>query len=286
MGRVGIDAWEHQRVVVPVAPPEGVSEVWALDGSAWRRVAGPLAPGEAADELKRWAHVPAVTARGGTPLQANAHVTQARLAAARAQIRAAHAEAPSNDAAPHDNDHDDEGTMAKTKTTKTKVKRKPAAEPTAEATQETTEAPAACDAHECGAEVGRVRIDTPDEGKGFCRHHRQAMRERASRWGVSYADAAQSLRDGATERPAAAAEEVASDEAPAPKAPKARRTPKTKATRRVTKRAAAARPEPTAPPAGHALTMLRRLTAVVARLGGIDAAESLAGELEQLGAAQ
>lgn len=372
-----------RREVMPVAPPEGPAEVWAMEGGAWRRVAGPLDPSDAAGELRRWPHVPACTVRGGTPCQVNGHVTGARLAALRPALAEARgaalgadpevapaqgavasawqadrprcsepgcrwfatstgrcpshervhrrrlaAGAPSNDAAPparrpglaelrvEDPPEEpapgacpecllagghklqcargggrgpalaaektggavvvtgplataaptsataDEGTM------KAKTKRKAAP---VEGEGATTEAPAMCEARGCDAEVGKVRSDTNPALEGFCPAHRQTARERANHWGLSAEGAAQTLRDGVTERPADA-------DAGAP----ARR----KKARKPARRAAAAKraPEADAPAdVGAGLALVRRMAAVLERLGGVEGAEALADELDRMG---
>lgn len=288
-----------RREVMPVAPPEGPAEVWAMEGGAWRRVAGPLDPSDAAGELRRWPHVPACTVRGGTPCQVNGHVTGARLAALRPALAEAREAAlagghklqcargggggrgpalaaektggavvvtgPLATAAPTSaTADDDEGTMK----AKAKTKRKAAP---AEGEGATTEAPAACEARGCGAQVGKVRSDTNPAFAGLCPAHRQMARERANHWGLSAEEAAQTLRDGVTERPAAAGAE-----------PPARR----KKARKPARRAAAAKraPEADAPAdVGAGLALVRRMAAVLERLGGVEGAEALADELDRMG---
>lgn len=342
MGRGASDLAEltaPRREVMPVAPPEGPAEVWAMEGGAWRRVAGPLDPSDAAGALRRWPHVPACTVRGGAPCQVNGHVTGARLAALRPALAEARGaalaadpevapaqgavasawqgpglaelrvedppEEPAPGACPEcllagghklqcargggrgpalaaektggavvvtgplataapTSATADEGTMAKAKT-----KRKAAP---AEGEGATTEAPAACEARGCGAQVGKVRSDTNPAFAGLCPAHRQTARERANHWGLSAEKAAQTLRDGVTERPAADADAE----------PPARRKKARKPARR---RAAAKRaPDADAPAdVGAGLALVRRMAAVLERLGGVDAAEALADELDRMG---
>ena len=143
-------------------------------------------------------------------------------------------------------------------------------------TTETTETKP-CAAKGCDARAGRVREDTNPAVADLCIRDRKRAHDRGRTMEGGVAAAAQALRDGTLPAPDPVRSAMGrkSGKARAAKAP----------------RPAIAKPAPRPAPEKRAagpvdgLALVRRRAAVVARLGGIDAAEALADELAQIGGA-
>ena len=143
-------------------------------------------------------------------------------------------------------------------------------------TTETTETKP-CDATGCTANHGGVKKTTNPILAGFCMVHRKVCHDRGRVTEGGLAAVAKALRDGTL---------------PAPDPVRSARGRKSgKARAAKAERPAIAKPAPRPAPEKRAagpvdgLALVRRLSAVVARLGGIDAAEALADELAQMGGA-
>ena len=139
--------------------------------------------------------------------------------------------------------------------------------------EEATEIP--CTAKGCDAHRAAVRADTQKELVEFCKRHRKLAHDRARDWGLTLKEAAQTLRDGVTERPTERRDaKPANVSQPRKKAPKpARKVAKAKGSK------------PKAPPSptafeqdyeAHVLDRVTRAFQVIIRLGGIERAEKIA----------
>jgi hypothetical protein len=132
----------------------------------------------------------------------------------------------------------------------------------------------ACDAKDCGRERGGVRSDTNPDLAPFCNRHRGEIRDRSQHNKERFASVAQALREGAITKSERHVRAAAATNA-------------AKAAKKAAKKTPSTPPAPekrtTAPVDG--LALVRRMSAVITRLGGIDAAEALADELAQIGGA-
>jgi len=238
----------------PIAPPEGPYEVWALTDDGAERILSTDDEAHAQTTFRKHGHA---VARGGVVLRFNVNLTGAQQRVLKHAVK--HAAAP------------------KTAPETPPPAENPAAheEPVTKTTdiEEATEIP--CTAKGCDAHRAAVRADTHEELVEFCKRHRKLAHDRARDWGLTLKEAAQTLRDGVTERPTERRDaKPANVSQPRKKAPKpARKVAKAKGSK------------PKAPPSptafeqdyeAHVLDRVTRAFQVIIRLGGIERAEKIA----------
>ena len=254
-----------------IDPPTGAFEVYEFDRATdTARLVGTFGDdNDAAHKAMRTkAGGCACTARGGVVLGVKYGTPTSQIAAMKAAVKAAHASNTTRPVEPP------AAPVAPTKTDR-------AEEPMPE------EIPP-CEAKGCTDHRAGVRTDTRPALVPFCRADRKKALDRVRDWGLSISDAAQTLRDGLTERP----EAVASSRRKAPAKP-SKAEPVTRATKpsaavavappESTPIAASATPAPA--PLADALVRVKRQAAAIARLGGVEAAEQLAAIVADAGGA-
>lgn len=248
----------------PITPPEGPFEVWALSDDGAERL---LATDDAAHAELTFRKRGHALARGGVVLRLDVNLSRAQHSVLKHAVKYP----PVTPTPPAEEVHAVHEDPVKTK----------------DKGPET--APPPCTAKDCDQPCGRVRADTQPALANLCPHDRSLAHGRARDWGLSLDAAAQTLRDGVTERPpeAAPSRRKHRDAKPSKRSQSAKKAP-TKTVRKVAK-AKTSKPKaaPSQSPTGllsvnfvptdHAvIERVTRALAVVQTLGGIERAEKIA----------
>lgn len=160
----------------PITPPEGPFEVWALSDDGAERL---LATDDAAHAELTFRKRGHALARGGVVLRLDVNLSRAQHSVLKHAVKYP----PVTPTPPAEEVHAVHEDPVKTK----------------DKGPET--APPPCTAKDCDQPCGRVRADTQPALANLCPHDRSLAHGRARDWGLSLDAAAQTLRDGVTERP-------------------------------------------------------------------------------------
>lgn len=163
----------------PITPPEGPFEVWALSDDGAERILSTHDEAHAQTTFRKHGHA---VARGGVCLRFDVNLNRAQQAVLKHAVKYPPV-TPTPPAEEAPAVHED---PVKTKDKGPEI------------------APPPCTAKDCDQPCGRVRADTQPALANLCPHDRNLAHGRARDWGLSLDAAAQTLRDGVTERPSEA----------------------------------------------------------------------------------